>query len=169
MKRQQRSIYPKGFTLIELLVVILIIGILAAVALPQYQFAVEKARTSEARLLLNEVYKGYQLCVLQHGPVDVGSTHPCGINLLSNLDIQLPGEVISCLGDSERCVVTKGWVYEWDGDGFIANRMDSFNDDIDGYQYLLALSDGKVICDTGNGTNPSFCPKLCGSNGCEVK
>lgn len=54
----------KAFTLIELLVVVLIVGILAAVALPQYQKAVEKSRATQAITLLKSVYtaaKAYQL------------------------------------------------------------------------------------------------------------
>ena len=57
----------KGFTLIEMLVVILIIGVLAAVALPQYNKAVEKANATQALSLLRPISNSAQIFYMVNG------------------------------------------------------------------------------------------------------
>ena len=57
----------RGFTLIELLVVVLIISILAAIVLPQYQLAVIKSRITRLLPLMKTISKAQQVYYLEHG------------------------------------------------------------------------------------------------------
>ena len=57
----------KGFTLIELLVVVLIIGILASVAMPQYDKAVKKARLTKVIPLVKTLANAEEVFYMSNG------------------------------------------------------------------------------------------------------
>lgn len=75
-----------AFTLIELLVVVLIIGILAAVALPQYKLAVIKSRLATFKPLLVAIKNAEEIYYNTNG------TYTASIH---QLDVELPG---ACTG-----------------------------------------------------------------------
>lgn len=71
MKKECKSKnYKLGFTLIEMMVVVLIIGILAAIALPQYRMAVAKARISAILPIMRGWKDALMEYKLQHGDYD---------------------------------------------------------------------------------------------------
>ncbi len=83
LKALRKSKKDRGFTLVELMIVIVIIGILAAIAIPRFIGAQDRARISAAKAQLNSVRQALALYEMDH------SAYPASTNdwdaLIANL------------------------------------------------------------------------------------
>ena len=132
----------KGFTLIELLVVVMIIGILSAIALPQYQAAVEKSRMSEGLITMKALVNAIQ----RYEQADPNATTVTRSNIA---DVDLKGGTWTSDGKQYK---TKLFIYDISEGPLgtvVAYRTDSGN--TSSYSYKLTQTiDNSKGCELGS-------------------
>ncbi len=138
--------HKSAFTLIELLVVVLIIGILAAVAVPQYQKAVWKTRFTQAKTLAHTIAKAEEIYYLANEEYT---------DSIENLDVSLPTPLSSTTSGTQttydynwgNCSLNKG-----PSNAQVGCRL--YNDNSLFLGYIIYLnhsnSQGKIYCKAYN-------------------
>ena len=121
----------KAFTLIELLVVVLIIGILAAVAVPQYRVAVAKSRYANLKVFAESLAKAEEVYFLANGTYT---------DNLKSLDIGIPGEINN--NQQDYVYFEGGYCYVTFANSW--NRV-ACNNRVDNMNYNITLQHSSVM------------------------
>ena len=141
----------RAFALIELLVVVLIIGILSAIALPQYRLAVLKARYMQSVVLGDAIWRAQQIYYLANNKYATS---------LDELDISLPASDSS---DTTRVFYDWGWCSLVNNGYEIDCPLNNLGASLD---YVRTMEDNRRICRAyPERSHGSLATKLCLSLG----